>query len=569
MADASDIVIQHDVAVPMRDGVVLRADVYRPSSGVHPVLLQRTPYSKDVPVGLMVVMNPVRAARAGYAVVVQDVRGRFRSEGDFVPFVNEAQDGYDSVEWAAAQPWSTGAVGMFGSSYMAATQLQAATTAPPHLRAICPMEGSSDYFEGRSYRGGAFEIGAMLSIALFALGSGSIYREGLSGEEFRVVWRQIRAMLDDLPGVAKTTPLTGLRDTIIGRYMPYFFDWLEHDEPGEYWRSFSVESGHDRIGVPALHVSSWYDNYSVGAIANYLGISAHGATEEARANQYLWLGPWGHYMPRTALNGSARLGEVDFGLSALIDLDVVQLSWFDRWLKDDLSTWRFDAPVRVFVLGENRWRDLPEWPAPTDDLVLHLGHDDAGGRLAAAPAASTPQQYTSDPDDPVPTIGGAHLILESAFPQGPWDQRELEARSDVLVFSTEPLTEDLDIVGTPVCEVWVSSTAPSIDVVATLTVVRDDGTSILVVDGVTRADIAPGAVTRVEVVLAPTAQRFRSGERVRLRIAGSNFPRWDLNPQTGERSATASERVAATQQLFHDAERPSALHLPVAARARR
>src|SRR4051794_2293668 len=188
----------------MRDGTVLRADVYRPAEGAHPALLMRTPYSKDVPFGLMVVLNYIRAAEAGYAVVVQDVRGRFRSEGEFVPFVNEADDGYDSVEWAAVQPWSTGRVGMFGSSYMAATQLQAATTAPPHLFAIAPMEGSADYFDGRSYKGGAFELGSLMSISLFALGAGTIQRAGLSGDDFRKVWRQVRAMLDDLRGTAAT-----------------------------------------------------------------------------------------------------------------------------------------------------------------------------------------------------------------------------------------------------------------------------------------------------------------------------------------------------------------------------
>jgi putative CocE/NonD family hydrolase len=569
---ADQIVIERNVPVPMRDGTVLRADVYRPAEGVHPVLVERTPYSKDVPIGLMVVLNPVKAAWRGYAVVVQDVRGRFESEGEFTPFVNEALDGYDTVEWAAAQPWSTGRVGMFGSSYMAATQLQAATAAPPHLQAIAPFEGSADYFEGRSYKGGAFELGALMSISLFALGPGVLQRAGLSGEEFRKIWRQIRAMLDSLPATAATAPLSDLRKTVLGDWAPFFFEWMEHDEPGPYWESFSVFPGHKNIRVPALHLSSWYDTYSIGAINNYLGIKAHGATPEAREHQYLWLGPWGHYFPRTVVNGAARFGEVDFGLNALIDLDSVQLAWFDRWLKDDTSGWRFKTPVRMFCLGANEWRDEAQWPVPAPVEALHLhGATKGGGRhhglLSSAPPAASdaPDAYRADPAHPVPTVGGAHLMLESAFPQGPWDQRDIEGRDDVLLYTTPVLDEHVDVVGHVSLDIWIASTAPSTDVSASLTVVRPDGTSLNVLDGITRVTLTPGDATKVTVALGPVAQRFKQGERMRLRIAGSSFPRFDLNPQTGERSWEADHRVAADQTVLHDPEHSSVLHLPVAA----
>lgn len=562
MSNASQIVIDRNVDVVMRDGAVLRADVYRPADGRHPVLLHRTPYGKEVPMGIMVSLNPVRAAMAGYAVVVQDVRGRFGSDGDFTPFANEGLDGHDSVEWAAAQPWSTGRVGMFGSSYGAATQLLTAVESPPSLRAIAPFEGTSSYYEGRSYRGGAFELGSLLSIALVALGPGSIQRQ-VSGEEFRKIWRQIRAMVDDLPATASTLPLTDLRTTPLGTWTPYFFEWLEHDEPGEFWERISIEARHDRIGVPALHLSSWYDSYATGAIRNYLGIAANGATAEAREHQYLWLGPWGHYMPRTALNGVLRLGEMEFGLNALIDLDVVQLAWFDRWLKDEVTSWRFDSPVRLFVLGENRWRNEACWPVDAQPLILHL---DGGGRLATTPPSDpAADEYVADPATPVPTVGGPHLMLESAFPQGPWDQRDVEARDDVVVYTTDELTNDIVVIGEPHCELWFSSTAPSADVVVTLSVVHADGTSLPVADGIRRVALEPGRSTNVTVELGPTAIRFTLGQRIRLRVASSNFPRWDLNPQTGERAATATRRDAARHSVHHDAARPSALHLPVSA----
>lgn len=554
-------VIQRDIEMATRDGTVLRGDLYRPSEGRHPTLIMRTPYGKDVPMGLMVVLDPLRAAAAGYSVFIQDVRGRFKSEGEFVPITHEGADGFDTVEWAAAQPWSNGRVGMYGSSYMAATQLQAATESPPHLGAICPMEGSADYYEGRSYKGGAFELGAMLSIALFALGAGNIRRKQATNSGFRDAWRRSKALLDDLTSVAATAPLTNLRQTVVGDFAPFFFDWLEHDQPDAYWESFSVERRHHKVSVPALHLTSWYDAFAAGAITNYLGIRANGATALARANQYLWIGPWGHYMPRTVLNGAARLGVVDFGLNALVDLDAVQLSWFDRWLKDDTSSWRFKTAVRVFVMGDNVWRDEAAWPVPAMEKPLFLGA--AGALGAASPCPSRPDAYRADPSNPVPTIGGAHVMLESAFPQGPWDQRPAEARSDVLFYTTSAVTEDVEIVGNVRLEVYLSSTAPSTDVVAVLTVVRTDGASINIVDGIRRVTLVPGEVARVTVSLGPIAQTIKCGQRVRLRLAGSNFPRHDLNPQTGARSCAATTRVAAEQSVYHDAKHPSALYLPV------
>jgi putative CocE/NonD family hydrolase len=561
LPDVSTILIERDIPVKMRDGVTLRGDVYRPGQGVCPSLLMRTPYSKDAPNGLMAILDPLKAVVAGYTVFVQDVRGRFKSEGNFTPFANEGPDGYDTVEWVAAQPWSTGRVGMFGSSYMAATQLQAAITAPPHLCAICPIEGSSDYYEGRSYKGGAFELGAMLTIALFVGAAGNIERQTSGREAYRAAWRECKAMIRDFTSVAATAPLADLKKTVIGTYAPFFLDWLEHDKPGPYWESFSVNAGHHKIAVPALHVSSWYDAFSVGTIANYLGIKAHGSTQLARDNQYLWIGPWGHYIPRTTVYGMARLGLVEFGMNAVVDLDNIQLQWFDRWLKDDKSTWRFSSPVRIFVLGDNVWRDEQGWPLSANEQQLFLS---AGGEMRTdAPTNSEPDYYRADPANPVPTNGGAHLMLESAFPQGPWDQRSTEARDDVLVYTSKILTEDLEVVGEIKVNLWVKSTAPSTDIASMLSIVRPDGASLPVVDGILRVDLTPGAVTNIEVTLGHVAQTFRSGERIRLRIAGSNFPRHDLNPQTGEPSFSATIRVAADQQVFHDPSRPSAVRLPV------
>jgi putative CocE/NonD family hydrolase len=521
----------------------------------------RTPYGKETPMGLMVVLDPLKAVAAGYSVFIQDVRGRFASDGAFTPFVNEARDGYDTIEWIAQQPWSTGRIGMYGSSYMAATQLQAATLAPPQLHAICPIGGSSDYFEGRSYRGGACERGSLLSIALFALGPGTLRRKGLAPDELRRALRELKAMLADLPTVAAMA-LSDLRNTVLATCAPFLFDWLEHDAPSTFWDAISVKSRYDNISTPALHITSWFDAFAAGAIANYRGIRAGGATALARENQCLWIGPWGHYMPRTVVNGAGRLGEMDFGLDALTDLDAVQLGWFDRWLKNEDHAWRYKTPVRLFLLGRNAWQDAPDWPLATVDTQLFL----APGRTlqtSAPTAATTPDSYLCDPADPVPTHGGAHVMLESAFPQGPLNQLLIEARPDILLYTSAVLTEDLTVIGAVELDAWISSTAPSTDVVATLTVVMPDGRSINLVDGVRRIRLVPDEAQKITVNLGSLARTFKSGERLRLRIAGTNFPRYDLNPQTGERAVAASRRARAEQTIFHDVLHPSALRIPV------
>lgn len=554
------LTIERNFEVPTRDGVVLRGDLYRSTKDAGPTLMMRTPYGKENPMGLMVVLDPLKAAGAGYNVFIQDVRGRFASDGDFTPFVNEASDGYDTVEWIARQPWSNGRVGMYGSSYMAATQLQAATLAPPSLQAICPIGGSSDYYEGRSYRGGACERGSLLTIALFAIGTGTV-RRTKKGEDQRAALRAIKSMLADLPSVA-AMPLTELRQTVLAECAPFFFEWLENDRPGPYWDAISVASQYDKINVPMLHITSWFDAFASGTIANYRGMRGGAATEQAQKNQCLWVGPWGHYMPRTVVNGAGRLGELDFGLDALTDLDAVQIAWFDRWLKDEGDGWRFKTPVRVFRLGRNAWQDLPDWPAASEPRKLFLAAD--GKLQTTAPTDEDGcDTYASDPDDPVPTHGGAHVMLESAFPQGPLDQTRIEARKDLLLYTSDALTQSVTLIGDVELDVWVASTAPSIDVVATLDVIMPDGRSIILVDGVTRTRLIPNEPQTVTVKLGAIGRDFSKGERIRLRIAGSNFPRYDLNPQTGERPCDAKSRARAVQTVLRDTQHASALRLPV------
>ncbi|HEY3485793.1 MAG TPA: CocE/NonD family hydrolase [Ilumatobacteraceae bacterium] len=556
---SAEIIVESDVAVPMRDGTVLRADVYRPASGPAPTLIERTPYSKDQLVGTIFVMNPMRAAKAGYSVVVQDVRGRFKSDGEFYPFVNEADDGYDTIEWAAEQPWSTGRVGMFGSSYMAAAQWQAAKARPPHLTTITPFQASADYRDGRSYRGGAFEVGSLLSIALYALGSGNLAR--LPATQRRAVWDQLRSALDDITNSSRRVMEDRFEGTLIPESIPYFFDWMDNDGPGAYWDRIDVTQHYETIDLPVLHVSCWFDQFLVGTLRNYLGMRERGATEHARANQHLFIGPWGHYAPRTALLGTARIGDLDLGVSAATDLDALLISWFDRWLKDDAPGGRPIAPVRYFVTGSNTWHNDDEWPPPTS-ITRHLFLR-AGGRLdAAAPGdGEGSDTFVHNPADPVPTVGGAHLVLESSFPQGAVDQRGVEARDDVLVYTSDELDAPLEVIGPVHARLAVASSATCTDFDVTVSDVHPDGRSLKICDGILRTNVS-GERSWIDVDLGAVGHRFLANHRVRVRIASSNFPRYDLNPGTGRRWGEG-DAVTATQTVLHDAAHASCVRLPV------
>ncbi|MDT4936312.1 MAG: uncharacterized protein QOK11_4204 [Pseudonocardiales bacterium] len=566
--------VELDVPVPMRDGTVLKADVFRPATGSWPVLLQRTPYGKQSRLGTLVTLDPVNAAATGFAVVVQDVRGRFASAGDFAPF-DENADGFDSVEWAAAQPWSTGRVGMFGASYMAATQWHAAVTAPPHLAAICPVQASSDYYEGRSYRGGAFEFGALLGIALNALGQGSIGRADPEGSRRRELWGGVHALLADVAHTGSQLPLSALRSTVAGETAPFFFDWLEHDHDDEYWQRLSINSRLGQADVPALHISSWFDQYLVGTLANYEGM--RGADARNRDEQRLVIGPWNHYPARTGVMGSARVGDLDFGLGAIINTDLLQLRWFTRHLAGDDRPLPMRSRVRLFVMGTNVWRDEDEWPlARAVDAAVYLGSggrantSTGDGRLSLSePGSEPPDQFDYDPHHPVPTVGGAHLVMESQHPQGPVDQTRLESRDDVLVYTSLPMSEDLEVTGRVHAVLWVMSSAPCTDFTARLVDVYPDGRAIAVCDGIRRVRLAEagsdpgGGAIEIRIDLAPVSQVFRAGHALRLDVSSSNFPRFDLNPNTGQRSYDATELRVARQHVLHDREHPSRLVLPV------
>ncbi|HEX5502840.1 MAG TPA: CocE/NonD family hydrolase [Thermomicrobiales bacterium] len=572
MPASVSLTVDRDVPTRLRDDTTLYADVYRPAGpGPYPTLFERTPYDKAVggPSAFT-----LRATTAGYAVVIQDVRGRFASEGEFTCFVNERPDGEDALEWLAAQPWCDGNIGMFGGSYVGLTQWQAAMSGHPALKAIAPSVTAADYHAGWVYQGGAFELGFNLSWTLGPLALNTIMRREGKGTDFQ-------ASLDGVDGLVEGFQRLPLAEhPLLATYAPYYDEWLAHPTYDDYWAGLDVSAAHDRLAVAALNIGGWYDIFLKGTIDNFAGLRARAATPELRQRQRLLLGPWNH-------GGRARgnpIGAVDFGqrsTGAIADVDGVQLRWFDRWLKGLDNGVDGEPAARLFVMGANVWRDEQEWPlARTDWQRWHLRGDGRANTLNGdgaldreAPGAEPPDTYVYNPRNPVPTMGGG-LCCNAVFTQGgAYDQRSVEAREDVLVYSTPPLTAPLEVTGPVQLVLYAGTSAPDTDFTAKLVDVAPCGYARNLTDGILRARyrnsmsegelVTPGEVVRYEIDLWSTSNVFLPGHRLRVEVSSSNFPRFDRNPNTGELPGRSAEMVSALQTIHHSAEYPSHLVLPV------
>jgi putative CocE/NonD family hydrolase len=558
------VTVESGVKVVLRDGVTLVADVYRPEGDRrYPVLLTRTPYDRHG--GLST--GPALASH-GYVVVMQDVRGRYDSEGAFYPFRNEAADGFDTVEWAAALPNSNGKVGMFGGSYVGATQMLAASAKPPHLVAIHPVVTASDYYEGWTYQGGAL-------MQWFT----SSWATGLAEDTLE---KQANARSTP-PDWVESLPLGSYRlldPPPVAEVAPYYRDWLAHETADDYWRAVRVKDHYGDMAVKALHQGGWHDIFSRGSIENYIGMRAGAATPEARAGQRLIMGPWGH----TATLAHGKVGDVTFGDAALSDGDADLLAWADWSLKDAANADATGAPVRLFIMGDNVWRDEQDFPLARARATRYYLHAAKGanavtgdGRLSATPPRrEASDRFEYDPGNPVRTLGGRLCCggtVPASYHPGPADQRPNESRSDVLVYSTGPLASDLEVTGFITAEVWASTSAVDTDFTAMLVDVDPSGYARYLADGILRGryrasreraePLVPGRIEKYAIDLGATANVFKAGHQLRLYVSSSNFPRFDRNLNTGEPVATATRMVKAQQALYHDAEHPSALILPV------
>src|SRR5580658_913398 len=542
------VAVHSGVAVTMRDGVKLIADVYQPEAeGKFPVLLERTPYNRAGGAGSAAAM-----AAHGYVVIIQDTRGRFDSQGEFYPFRYESQDGYDTIEWAAKLPYADGKVGMFGGSYVGATQMLAAMASPPHLVAIQPYVTASEYYDGWTYQNGAL-------MQWFA----SSWSSGLTVDTLR----RKAGGLQDPKSWAEQLPVDSYRMLElppVSALAPYFPDWVAHERDDDYWRPWKISDHYAEMNVKALHAGGWHDIFLKGTIQNYVGMRA---ASPARADQRLLLGPWAH--AETSPEG--KIGDVTFGKNAVLDTDGTILRWYDYALKGVRNEYATGAPVRIFIMGENAWRDEREFPlARTKYTNYYLRK---GALAAEAPGAEEPTQYEYDPANPVPTIGGRLCCGNNQFPPGPADQRPNEGRPDVLVFSTPPLTKDVEATGWIKATLYASSSATDTDFTALLADVEPSGYARFLTDGIVRAryrnstqrpePIEPGKIYEYSIDLWATSNLFKAGHRIRLYVSSSNFPRFNRNLNTGEPIAGSARMVNASQRIYHDAQHPSALVLPV------
>ena len=565
-----EVIAQNGVLMKTRDGVTLYADIYRPrADGKFPVILMRTPYDKSVS---WAVSPAYQIAAHGYVVVVQDVRGRYTSEGEWYTFRHESDDGYDAVEWVAALPYSNGKVGMMGGSYVGATQMLAAIAHPPHLAGICPVVTASNYHDGWTYQSGAFEQWF----------SENWTTQLATNTLSRLIARNTNALLG-----APTLPLThyaafnypslpaGADAT--AQLAPYYLDWLAHPDYDAYWKQWSIEEHFADIRVPALHIGGWYDIFLNGTLRNYMGIKAHGGSDAARHGQRLLIQIGGH------AGFGRRIGDVEFGDEAVkYPSTQVLLAWYDYLFKDAQNEFADSSkPVHVFVMGDNKYQEESDWPPPEVKLTRYFLHSGGsansqrgdGSLSVTPPKKEAPDKFTYDPANPVPTIGGSLCCDAEHYEPGPRDQRAAENRNDVLVYSTKPLADDMEVTGPVTLELWVKSSAVDTDFTAKLVDVSPEGFAMGLTDGILRmryrdsqekpAFMNPDQVYKISVDLWATSNVFKKGHILRLEVASSNFPRFDRNLNTGADQATGRDSISATNTVLHDAEHLSALLLPV------
>ncbi len=560
----NEIRIDRYQAATMRDGVKLYADVYRPAArGKYPVLVVRTPYGTQRD-GMHEPL--IRFAQRGYAVVMQDVRGRYESEGKWEPFRNEAKDGYDTIEWAAAQPWSNGKVATQGGSYLGHAQWAAASQAPPHLVAMSPAVASTNIYANWLTRGGAYRLSFNYGWGVVRMPNRIMLPQYWHTEAYTPEELKYEEILTHLP--LKDGDLRSANYAV-----PFYRDWLQHQSFDDYWKSISDEDRFEKITVPAHTLGGWFDIFLGGSINGYTGMRARAGSEKARKETRMIIGPWGH-------GPSQKFGDVDFGPPAMVSSFDQELRWFDHYLKGEDNGVDRELPVRLYYMGANVWRDEQDWPIPgtrfTPFYLASGGNANTlrgDGRITVEkPAAALSDKYVYDPKLPISTMGGNNCCGTPTV-AGPKDQRPIERRDDVLVYTGEILTAPVAIAGPVKARLFASTDGRDTDWMVKLVDVHPNGFAMNIAEGMLRARfhkgldkpelLVPGQVYEFEIDLIGTANVFLPGHRIRVDITSSNFPQFDRNPNTGDDlGASATVRTAA-QTVFHGGSRASHLLLPV------
>ena len=555
MEENHDVDMRLNEIVPMRDGVNLSADLYLPTTtGPFPTVLIRTPYSNN---SADIIRRGRALANRGYVCAIQDVRGRWDSEGDYYPFFNEADDGYDTQEWIGHQSWSNGKIGMSGASYSAAVQWLSAPLRSKFLTCIVPRVMCNDYFEGLVFPGGAMQLNVAIT---WGMRTRARTAQNIDFHNWTELFR--------------TLPLTDIAAKV-GEDVPFWQDWINHPTNDEYWQPLKITDRFDQFTVPVLEMSGWYDLYGHRSFNHFNGLREHGGSPAARQPKLI-VGPWPH-----RLSECTCTGDVDFGIASMLDLDAIELRWFDYWLKGIDNGVIGDPPLRVFVMGINQWREEDEWPpARTDwqDWYLHSdGHANTAigdGILSrSAPTDEPLDHFIYDPNYPVQTLGGSNCCTPDLVPWGPYDQRPVEMRSDVLCYTTEPLELDVEVIGPIKVILYAATDGFDTDWTAKLVDVSQTGYAMNLCDGIIRARyrdsfadsslLDPGRVYEYTIDVGATANVFHRGHRIRIEISSSNFPRFDRNPNTGHLFGKDVELRTAKQTVLHSRAYPSRIVLPV------
>ena len=591
-----DAVCHSNVMIPMRDGVRLATDIYfpalddQPVSGKFPVLLERTPYDKA---GSGNVTNGTYYARRGYVCAIQDVRGRFVSEGEWYPFAKEAPDGYDTVEWLAAQQWSDGQVGTMGASYSGSDQSALATLNPPHLSTMIVAVGASNYYHCSMRQNGALEQRFMIYAFRMATTSKEAFADPNIKAAVDKAFANVGEWVSRAPLRKGTSPLR-----MLPNYEQWVLDLFAHGEYDDYWkqRGYAISQYYEEhADVPTLYLGGWYDSYARATCENYTALS-----KMKKSRQVLMMGPWTH-----GGWGVTNAGDVDFGNHSFINYNDLRLAWFDHFLKGmrtECSDW---SRVKIFVMGTGEgipnyqgrvhhsgyWRDEQDFPLPDTQFTPYYLHAD-GELSTTLPSTNEPTScFSFDPRDPVPTIGGGISAADPIMGAGAFDQRgssrffgcsdtlPLNARSDVLTFQTPPLENDVEVTGPITVKLHASSAARDTDFTAKLIDVCPlsddfpDGLAINLTDSIIRARyrngwdtpelLEPGQVYEFVFELYPTSNVFKKGHRIRLDISSSNWPRFDVNPNTGGDLGAERRLEIAEQTIHHEPEHPSHVVLPI------
>jgi putative CocE/NonD family hydrolase len=550
-----EIRIDRHLPATMRDGVVLYGDLYRPrAEGRFSTLIVRTPYGVQRD-GVHETM--IKFAQRGYAILIQDVRGRYESNGDWDPFRFEARDGHDTIQWAAKQPWSNGKVATQGGSYLGHVQWAAASQAPAALVAMFPAVASTNIYANWLTHGGAFRLSFNYGWGVVRMPNRIMLPQYWHTEAYSPKELKYETILDHLPLNTGDTRSAG-------GTVKHYRDWLRHSSYDDYWKSISDEERFEKITVPAHTHGGWFDIFLAGTINGYTGMRKRGGNERARNETRMVVGPWGH-------GPSRKFGDLDFGPEAAYSLFDREVAWFDHYLKGADNGIDREPPVKIFYMGANKWRGETDWPIPgAENKPLYLA---ANRSLSwTAPAAAGTDTYSYDPANPVPTLGGNNCC-GTPTAAGPKDQRPIESRPDVLGFTSAALTQPLAIAGPVTMKLFASTDGPDTDWMVKLIDVYPDGRAFNIAEGMLRARfrngldkpdlLKPGETYEFTVDLVGTANVFLRGHRIRVDITSSNFPQFDRNPNTGDDFGTSS-RVRVARQVIHRSNtRASHVVLPV------